>query len=79
LSQTQAFLNVIASASEAIQGRDIRCCGRYASEAENAGNDRDQEEQQRPSQNCHRPLLKPFDPSGRVSCEIADLTFEQGE
>ncbi len=57
---------------------DIGRCGRYAGEAENAGNDRDQEEQQRPSQNCHRQLLKPCDPLGGISCEIADLTFEQG-
>src|ERR1700730_8853780 len=39
---------------------DIRRCGRYAGEAENAGNDRDQKEKQRPSKNCHRPLLKRF-------------------
>src|SRR6266566_2987956 len=133
-SRSRSWLDVIASASEAIQGRkgrldcfvacaprndgiwrasrlypedgkaedqqdqedhdedieqeagDIRRCGRYAGEAENAGNDRDQEEQQRPSQNCHRPLLRPCDPLikrcdplRRVPCEIADLTFEQGD
>src|SRR5258708_5849041 len=57
----------------------IRRCGRYAGEAENAGNDRDQEEQQRPSQNCHRPLLKPCDRQWvDVPCEIADLTSSKG-
>src|SRR5882757_10436386 len=32
---------------------DISGCGRYAGEAEDAGDDRDHEEEQRPFQKCH--------------------------
>ena len=38
---------------------DIRRCRRYAGEAEDAGDDRHQEEDQRPFQNCHGGFLQP--------------------
>jgi len=40
------------------QARDVRGRRRYAGEAEYAGDNRHQKEDQRPFQNCHRPLLQ---------------------
>src|ERR1700682_5009306 len=58
---------------------DIRRCRRYAGEAEDACNDRDQKEKHRPSEKCHRPLLPAFAAAGPVAAiEIADLTSSAG-